>query len=846
MSLQGTSKSIFGFDPRTIGACQLWLDAADKSSMAITDGYVTQWNDKSGNSHNYTQYYTAPTYTSNDGGGVNFSYGQTLTNGDTWSGNGSGVDIFVVSTPWSYGQFNDWRTLLRGDGHHIIIEYGSSNLGFYNGAFYQFGSLTLGSTKSLLYVRVNSSFVGSAAINGTINPSVAEYGTEPSTSSTPFFWLGGVYQAQPWGTINELLIFSNITASQRQTIEGYLSWKWNLETASSKVLPAVHAYYSTKTASRRFNPIDIPSCMCWFDGLDSSSSSMTRSVRGSVTTVTQWKDKSGNNNSTTIRGGSPTLTSSAINGKQAILFNGSTSYYGGSIQGSGSTLTIFLVGKSSSSVTTFGGLFCAGVSNEYDYAHSGSFCITNYGGNPDIYSIIFGTQGTSSTTMGADSPFIYTLVIDGTTIKSYLNGSALDSYSYSGTFSFTQFNIGSRSGSIAGQYLFSGYLGEILMFNSGVTQSQRIQLEGYLSKKWGIALSSATHPFYNFPPSSPLPFSPTCISDCLLWLDGRDTTGTGGTQSNNTSIYTWYDKSGANKNATMSGTVVYNNNNITTSSSGIFSVPINIRRQVLPSMTLVIVYNYPNDTSLNSALFGSDTQGGWNRLQLLYWNEVSQYSYEISDGYGTIRQVSALNTTNTVIYTLVINSYEVNIYVNGVSAISQFTESSTSQTSDTNIYFGAISPVDTYWYTSVNFKEIIMYERAIADTERKQLEGHLAWKWNLQNSLETTHPYYKFRPSQLSVPLPVAYVDTSLSGSTIYITWPSSIDATSGYEVNVYQSTSENGTYTFYTSTRTSTLAYSVNVDTSYYYRTEVRVLAGNTKSKAMTSITSPVYSPPS
>jgi len=572
---------------------------------------------------------------------------------------------------------------------------------------------------------------------------------------------------------------------------------------------------------------------------------MTRSVRGSVTTVTQWKDKSGNNNSTTVRGGSPTLTSSAINGKQAILFNGSSSYYGGSIQGSGSTLTIFLVGKSSASVSAFGGLFCAGVPNEYDYTHSGSFCITNYVGNPDIYSIIFGAQGTSVTTMGADTPFIYTLVIDGTTIKSYLNGSALDTYSYSGTFSFTQFNIGSRSGSISGQYLFAGHLGEILMFNSGVTQSQRIQLEGYLSKKWGIALLSATHPFYKFSPSSPLPFSPTCISDCLLWLDARDTTGTGGTQTNNTSIYTWYDKSGANKNATMVGTVMYNNNTVTTSPSGIFSVPINIRRQDSPSITLVIVYNYPNNTSLNSALFGSDTGGGWNRLQLLYWNEVPYYSYEIADGYGTIRQVSGLNTTNTVIYTLVINSNVVNIYVNGVSAISQFTESSTSQSYDTNIYFGAISLENPYWYTLVNFKEIIMYERAITNTERRELEGHLAWKWNLQNSLETTHPYYKFRPSQLSAPLPIEYVNSSLSGSTIYMTWPSSIDATSGYEVNVYQSSSYSGTYTFYTSAITSALTYSVNVNSSYYYRTEVRVLAGDTKSKAVAAITIPTYNTP-
>ena len=46
----GTSKSIWGFDPRSIPGCTLWLDGADNASMNSTSA-VTVWNDKSGQSN---------------------------------------------------------------------------------------------------------------------------------------------------------------------------------------------------------------------------------------------------------------------------------------------------------------------------------------------------------------------------------------------------------------------------------------------------------------------------------------------------------------------------------------------------------------------------------------------------------------------------------------------------------------------------------------------------------------------------------------------------------------------------------------------------------------------------
>ncbi len=49
----GTSKSIWGFNPRSISGCTLWLDGADNATMNSTSS-VTVWNDKSGQSNTMT------------------------------------------------------------------------------------------------------------------------------------------------------------------------------------------------------------------------------------------------------------------------------------------------------------------------------------------------------------------------------------------------------------------------------------------------------------------------------------------------------------------------------------------------------------------------------------------------------------------------------------------------------------------------------------------------------------------------------------------------------------------------------------------------------------------------
>ena len=59
--IPGTSKSIWGFDPRTVGGCTLWLDGDDQNTMftdisgnvpAKIGQNVSLWKDKSISANN--------------------------------------------------------------------------------------------------------------------------------------------------------------------------------------------------------------------------------------------------------------------------------------------------------------------------------------------------------------------------------------------------------------------------------------------------------------------------------------------------------------------------------------------------------------------------------------------------------------------------------------------------------------------------------------------------------------------------------------------------------------------------------------------------------------------------
>jgi hypothetical protein len=81
-------------------------------------------------------------------------------------------------------------------------------------------------------------------------------------------------------------------------------------------------------------------------------------------------------------------------------------------------------------------------------------------------------------------------------------------------------------------------------------------------------------------------------------------------------------------------------------------------------------------------------------------------------------------------------------YVNGVaqSAKATFTPSSWN-----NFIIGCQSNAIQAWYGDI--AEILVFNTNLNTNARQTIEGYLAWKWGVQASLPTSHPYYTIKPN---------------------------------------------------------------------------------------------------
>ena len=278
----GTSKNIWNFDPRMIPGCALWLDGADSAQMVFSSGsLVQQWSDKSSNAWHVTQSTTTkqPTFTTNALNGlsglqfINPS-GQTtgqclLTASQSSLDSITGLTLFTVLKPtWTSGDnvanpaFFGIRAA-SGGVSKINYYYNNdySGLGVFNGTSvsYHTGSsiapYTVKNTPALVCM-TNNNGSNIANVNGTITGSsnAVTFGTG---TGLPICIGGDNYgNGEVWpGYIYEVILYTSVlTTAQRQQVEGYLSWKWGLQTT----IPAF------------VNPKSIPGCQCqlWLDGTD--------------------------------------------------------------------------------------------------------------------------------------------------------------------------------------------------------------------------------------------------------------------------------------------------------------------------------------------------------------------------------------------------------------------------------------------------------------------------------------------------------------------------------------------------------------------------------------------------
>ena len=777
------------FVPTSISGCTLWLDGADPSNMTFSGSNVTTWRDKSGNLNNAVTGTSAPSWNPADNS-MNFNgVNQNLlfTNPAALAVN-KAFFFFLVEkrvTPSPYILSGS----SAGTNLNLLFNYDNPNtrvnFEFYGSGFTSILSFPAYSASTEPVRLWTGAYTGSSRsllLNGgasSVTGAFTQNLTSWSNGGMGRVYAGQVNDAYSALKIYEVLFYNNLTLSQQQLAEGYLAWKWGLQTQ----LPTTHPYYAMAPNSQGlaipplirtqmapqsfgsaslplafFNPLTITGCQLWFDAGDATTVSLSGS------NITQWNDKSGNgrnvSQATTANQGTYVT---GLNGLKVVSLSAGKTYSGGTLTVNGlSNMFIFAVVNNNTSQAPTPPPDGLGY-GFLTWAPTGAWGIVEMDALANSLGWRFGTGQANNQPFALFSPSVgsnYNLLMVskvGTAEAAYQNGSLLSNYTAANTTianTSNAFTIGSANA--------TNNIGEILVFTTSLSAAQRQQIEGYLAWKWGLQGSlPVSHPFKTSIPGLTLnipifasgmqngSFSPARISGNTLWLDSQDPYGTGVAPASNTKLGTWFDKSGAGRNATQTTSAqqpTYIGNGV--SFVGTSSNFLNMSD----------AYNMLNASGRTYTTFVVEKRGSSNATQFFFAGSTANNAIFFGYNDNTTLLHTAAVTSDTL-YTVAgwANPDPVRIWGGGYSgAVRNIVLNGTEVTFGTytggpiagwsNAFIGYITLAAINTYYTGTIYEMLFYNSYLSLNQRQQVEGYLAWKWGLHGSLPVTHPFKRFPP----------------------------------------------------------------------------------------------------
>jgi hypothetical protein len=759
-----------GFDPTSIPGCQLWLDAADSSTVTFSGSNVTQWRDKSSNAAHASNSTGSnlPTVSTNSSNLPALDFNTAYLQNDT---------SMVVTTNTTFIVAEE-RTAgaNRGTYHGLIVfkpvsggpiaginDFAATNSLMFStpnneatvslfiygniGSFPQLqitgnGNLNYGLYEAVLQNSGNSI----SYLNGTSNSSFAL----PARTSNSVGYVLSARQFSNVGLYSKFKISEIISynttfgTAERQQLEGYLARKWGLQGS----LPAAHPFKSIPPVLRPFAPIDIPDCALWFDAADTSTITGT-------TQVTAWVNKGSLATTASNRTGSCTSGNTLANGLNFIRCPAGTDL-GFTTALNTQARTWFVVGRNLTQLN---------VSPQNFWGPIGQT------GNTGQDSIVFLRVGASDF-RGYIGPTGIAITVEGQfstdplnviNIYSWVNSTSSNSnvVTQNGTSltltlsaNAANYNTSSLTYTINRQSYNTGsdYF-EIVYYNRAITPRERQQVEGYLARKWEIQSSIvAGHPYRFGLPALTLGFTPVAISGCQLWLDAADQKTL---TLSGTTITGWNDKSGLGNNTTGgSGTISLISNGINglsvaslsnTYLTGGFATAFTGTQ--LQCFAVAVMDS-------NSTAFGRILSLG--RPGVHDFNQTTTTFPFIRDSdtsrvmIGRNNSYLAVNTPGYNIPFIVQSGHNGATEFIAVNGATQSTQNTGVGTAFNITSYGIgtnTNTGDTLSFWRGYIAEVIYYNGSLFTTAQRQIvEGYLAWKWGLQGSLPSLHPYRFIRP----------------------------------------------------------------------------------------------------
>ena len=618
--------------PTDVTGCQLWLDAADASTVTVTNGTVTNVMNKGNtsitlsNASGFTYDSTNMAF-SNATSSPSFNLGKNSTYTQTQPGTLFTVAAFSsavsnphiidsLSTQIDVGRF--MYSILRNAANTANIAYVFAG----NLAGPDFGLRTqsdIPPNNRTLHTLLMNSTSSDVRINGITQT----WSQNPGTNSMTGITVANRYSgSHSWvGTINEILLFNRgLTLAERQQVEGYLAHKWGLT-----------GYYYDSSI-----PLTIPGCGIWLDGADTSSMTLSSGA------ITQWRDKSGSSNHFTPISGTPTSISD--NGKTVVNFTAGAIMTSANQISFTTSSAFFIVSKLSGEVVNWGNMLLG---------------FTNInGGDKSIRFVenrLIGTGGFGDDNELANGSYY----VNGTFNPSFGSDIYLNVYSLISTIAPQ--SGGTSSVTLSSSFMdrnFVGNIAEFIFYPGGVSDIQRQTIEGYLTKKWGIGSSSSipsTHPFKSFPPATVF-FSYSLITDNLI-VSLDPITYVASSTSWQTVGNIWTLASPA--------TIVPTTKSVALSLTAGQSISDNTGISTGPAstnnFTIEIWFNAPGNSTNNLI---TEVNGGWNTTMMYLENNTIRAAFWNGGTYSFSMGSYAANTWTQACYTY--SGTTVRCYTNGV------------------------------------------------------------------------------------------------------------------------------------------------------------------------------------
>ena len=245
-----------------------------------------------------------------------------------------------------------------------------------------------------------------------------------------------------------------------------------------------------------------------------------------------------------------------------------------------------------------------------------------------------------------------------------------------------------------------------------------------------------------------LPFKPTDIGGCQLWLDGVDPAGTGTPPSNGATVPTWTDKSGSGNSVTLTSST-YSFNSFTGKYGIYFNSNPSSAITLTPYMSFFV-------SSYWTATFPSNYRG-------LLGKTPNVFVCGQNDGAGNF-MAGILNSTTNV-YGSVADART--MVMTDVFYIP-------STSFSLLVGCGDLSPTGNPWIGHIY--EMIVFNTTLNKVQYQQVESYLAQKWGLRQQLPQGHPgtrgiVYPSDPVNLlvRVPYPSVFSPRSISNCSMWL-----------------------------------------------------------------------------